>query len=110
MFDFHALYSSTDPADFSGQSEDGTLQSAGNMTCLLIAIENDNIEEPCEEFSVSLSLLGSNVSPRITMIRSEPLVTILDDEGTCIFLSLDMIGMFQLNKNMLYSFFHSSHI
>ena len=78
------IYLMTDPADFSGQSEDGTLQSTGNLTCLLISIENDDIEESCEEFYVSLSFMGNIVSPRIMMIRSEPLVTILDDEGTCI--------------------------
>ena len=45
------MYLMTDPADFSGQSEDGTLQSTGNLTCVLISIENDDIEESCEEFS-----------------------------------------------------------
>lgn len=78
---FHALCLITDPGDYFGQSQDGTVQSLGSRTCLSILIENDDIPESCEDFSVSLSFPGANISPRTVVIRSEPLVTILDDEG-----------------------------
>lgn len=81
----HAMHSTTDPGDFIGVSQDGSVQSAGDGVCLLIFINNDNLVESCEEFSVAFTLIGTNINPRIIVARSEVTVTLFDDEGVRVY-------------------------
>lgn len=79
---FHVIYPLTDSGDdFTGVALSGNVQSTGDQFCLTVSIVDDNNVESSEEFSVSLSLPGSNINPRIIVAQSEVTVTILDNEG-----------------------------